>query len=118
MWAGGYKFPSVHIAPKPRKFYLIQKLNVYHIQDVREISVIIITDDYLYYKQPKSSYNFFLVLIFNELYKFKTLDNGNIERRGALLWTLRTSTFSLRNHTDPFAFFTALPWLSDQKISM
>ena len=33
--------------------------------------------------------------------------NGNIERRRALLWTVRASTFSLRSHKDPFAFVTA-----------
>ena len=31
---------------------------------------------------------------------------------------LRTLTFSLCSHRDPFAFFTVLPQLSDQKISM
>ena len=39
-----------------------------------EISAIIVTDDYLRYKEPKSPYNFFLILIFNELFKFKTSD--------------------------------------------
>ena len=43
------------------------------IQSGREISAIILTDDYLCYKEPKSAYNFFLILIFNELFKFKTL---------------------------------------------
>ena len=47
----------------------------YCIQGVREISAIIVTDDYLCYKEPKSPYNFFfLILIFNELFKFKTSD--------------------------------------------
>ena len=41
-----------------------------------------------------------------------------MERRRALLWTVRTSTFSLCSHSDLFALFTALPRLSDQKISM
>ena len=36
------------------------------------IKDIIIIDDYLYYKESKNHYNFFLVLIFNELFKFKT----------------------------------------------
>ena len=40
----------------------------------REISSISVTDDYLCYKEPKSPYNFFLTLIFNELFKFKTSD--------------------------------------------
>ena len=51
------------------------------------------------YKEPKSPYNFFFhILIFNELFKFKIRTNGNIERRRALLWTVRASTFSLRSH--------------------
>ena len=45
------------------------------------------------------------------------MTNGNIERRRALLWTVRASTFSFRNHRDPIAFFIALPRVSDQKIS-
>ena len=44
------------------------------IQGRREISAIIVPDDYLCYKEPKSPYNFFLILIFNELFKFKTSD--------------------------------------------
>ena len=40
----------------------------------REISAIIVTDDYLCYKDPKSAYNFFLILIVNELFKFKIYD--------------------------------------------
>ena len=43
------------------------------IHGVREISDIIVTDDYLRYKEPNSPYNFF-ILIFNELFKFKTSD--------------------------------------------
>ena len=39
-----------------------------------EISAIIVSDDYICYKEPKSPYNFFLILIFNELFKFKTSD--------------------------------------------
>ena len=35
----------------------------------------------------------------------------------ALLWTVRTTTFSLRSHKDPIAFFTALR-VSDHKITM
>ena len=60
----------------------------------------------------------FLILIFNELFKFKTSENGNIERRRALLWTVRTSDSSLRNHRDYIAFFTALHRVSAQKISV
>ena len=44
------------------------------IQGGREISAIIVTDDYLCYEEPKSPYNFFLILIFNELFKFKISD--------------------------------------------
>ena len=34
-------------------------MSMYNLQSVREISVIIVIDDYLCYKEPKSSYNFF-----------------------------------------------------------
>ena len=45
------------------------------LQGGMEISVIIVTDDHLRYKEPKSPYHFFfLILIFNELFKFKTSD--------------------------------------------
>ena len=39
----------------------MQKGNTHntYIQGGREISVIIVTDDYLCYKEPKSPYNFF-----------------------------------------------------------
>ena len=41
----------------------------------REISAIIVTDDYyLSNEEPKSPYKFFLILIFNELFNFKTSD--------------------------------------------
>ena len=43
-------------------------------EDGREISVIILTDDYLHYKEPKIPLNFFLILMFNELFKFETSD--------------------------------------------
>ena len=46
---------------------------VENIQSEREISAIIVTDDYLCYKEPKSL-NVFLILIFNKLFKFKTSD--------------------------------------------
>ena len=55
------------------------------IQGGREISAIIVTDDYLCSKERKSPYNFFLILIFNELFMFNLQTNGSIERRGALL---------------------------------
>ena len=44
------------------------------IQSGNGISVIIVTDDYLCYKEPKNLYKLFLTLIFNELFKFKTSD--------------------------------------------
>ena len=43
--------------------------NFAHIQGGREISAIILTDDYLCYKELKTPHNFFLILIFNELLK-------------------------------------------------
>ena len=44
------------------------------LQSGRDVSAIVVTDDYLCYKEPKSPYNFFLNLIINELFKFKTSD--------------------------------------------
>ena len=53
----------------------IQYCVLYKYTGWKGISVIIVTDDYLCYKEPKSPYNFFfLILIFNELFKFKTSD--------------------------------------------
>ena len=50
----------------------------------REISAIIVTDDYLCYKEPKIPYNFFfLILIFNELFKFETSDEWQRWETGA-----------------------------------
>ena len=48
-------------------------LSIY-IQGGREISDIIVTEDYLCYKEPKSPLYFFLILIFNELFKFENSD--------------------------------------------
>ena len=48
------------------------------IQGGREISAINVTGDYSWYMEPKSPYNFFLILIFNELFKFKTWEERNI----------------------------------------
>ena len=45
------------------------------IQSVKQIITIIVTDNYLCYREPKSPYNFFLILIFNELITFKTSDD-------------------------------------------
>ena len=58
-----------------------------------------------------------LILLTNYL-SLKLRTNGNIERRRALLWTVRVTTFRLRSHKDHFAFFTALPQWSDQKLRM
>ena len=46
----------------------------YCLQGGREISGIIVTEDYLCYKEPKSPYNFFLIKIFNLLFTFKISD--------------------------------------------
>ena len=70
------------------------------IQCVREISAVIVTDGYLCYKEQKSPYNFFHILIFT---------NGNIERRVDLLWTGRILICCSCSHTDPFAFSSVLP---------
>ena len=86
------------------------------IQSIKEISIIIVTDDYVI--RNEKILTIFFILIFNELLNLKLRTNGNIERRGALLWTVRASTFSLRSHRDLFAFVRALPRLSDQKISI
>ena len=42
--------------------------NLIYYTGGREISAIIVTVDYLCYKEPKSPCNFFLILIFNELF--------------------------------------------------
>ena len=89
-----------------------------HRQDGREISAIIVTGDYLCYKEPKSSYNFFLILIFNELFKFKTSDERQHWKTASPSLDCKGITFSLRRQRDPFAFFTALPRRSYQKINM
>ena len=89
------------------------------IQSEREISAIIVIDHYLCYKEPKSPYNFFLLFQYLTNYlSLKLRTNGNIERRRAILWTTRASTFSLRSHKNPFAIVTALPRCSDPKIRM
>ena len=59
---------------------------------------------------------FFLFQHFTNYLRFRT--NDNVERRRALLWTARASTFSLRSHKDPVAFVSALPRCSDPKIRM
>ena len=48
-------------------------------RDRRGIGAIIVTDDYLRYKEPKSLYNFFLILIF----KFKTSDEWQYWKTGS-----------------------------------
>ena len=62
------------IAPARRPLLERDSLCSLHIQGGREISAIIVTDGYLCYKEPKSPYNFFLIVIFNELFEFKTSD--------------------------------------------
>ena len=54
------------------------------------MSAIIVTDDYLCYKAPKSPYNFFLILIFNELFKYKTSDEWQH-------WKTRTSSLHCKD---------------------
>ena len=49
---------------------------VFNIQGGREISVTIVTGDYLCYKEPKTPYNFYLILIFNEVFNFKTMSGS------------------------------------------
>ena len=61
---------------------------------------------------------FFLFKNLVNYLSLKHRTNGNIERRLALLWTVRASTFRFRSHKDPFAFLTALPRRSDPKIRM
>ena len=61
--------------------------------------------------------SFFLFQYLTNYLSSKLRTNWNNERRGALLWTERASTFCLRSHRDPFAFFKALAWFSDQKIN-
>ena len=61
---------------------------------------------------------FFLFLYLSNYLSLKFRTNGNVERRWALHWTVRATTFRLRSHKDPFAFFTVLPQRSDQKIKM
>ena len=46
----------IHKLGALRKLYHPSELD---IQDGREISVIVVTDDYLCYKKPKRPYNFF-----------------------------------------------------------
>ena len=77
---------------------------VANIQAGREISGIILTDDYLRYKEPKSPYTFLFQYLTNYL-SLKLRTNGIVERWDALLCTVRTSTFTLHSHKDPFAFF-------------
>ena len=53
-----------------------------NIQGVREISAIIVTEDYLCYKEPKIPLSFFLILIFNELFMFETTDQWRRRKTG------------------------------------
>ena len=63
--------------------FLLKHVMNKHLQDEREISAIIVTNDYLCYKEPKSPYNFFLVLIFNKLFTFKTSDEWQHSKTGS-----------------------------------
>ena len=94
-----------------------QGLNIGSIRvfdQIRDPEIPITLRPHLCYKEPKRPYNSFLMLIFNELFKFKTSDEWQHWKTG-----IGSSSIScLRSHTDPCAFFTALPRLSDQKISM
>ena len=99
----------------------IMKASIYlrNIQGGMEISVIIVTDDYLCYKEQKVLTTFFIILTFNELFMFKTSNEMQHSKTASPhVWTVRASTFSLRSHEDPFAFVTALPRSSYQKIRM
>ena len=57
-----------------KKIFVLKTQTLNYYTGVREISAITVTDDYLCYKVPKSPYNFFHILTFNELCKFKTSD--------------------------------------------
>ena len=85
------------------------------IQVVRKISAVIVTVNYLCYKEQKSPYNFFHILIFTNYLRLKLRTNGNIDRRE--LDSGLEGNQTVCSHTDPFAFSTVLPQLSDQKIS-
>ena len=75
-----------------------------YIEGGSKISAIIVTDDYLCYKEPKSSSKCFLILNLTNYLSLKFRTNGNIERRGDLLWTGRKSSSCLRSQTDPLCF--------------
>ena len=89
-----------------------------HIQNESKINVIIVNDDYLCYKEPENPYNFFLNLIFNELFKFKTSNEWQHWKTGSFTPKCYLRSYCLRSHTNPFPFSTVLPRLWDQKISM
>ena len=80
--------------------------------------ILSLADNYLCYMGPKSPYNFFLFWYLTNYLRLKLRTNGNVERRGPLLWNGSKSNCCLRIQTDPFAFSTVLSRLSDQKISM
>ena len=82
--------------------------NIYRITYLREIIFPCMTHN---------KHSFFLFQYLTNYLSLKLRTNENNERRGALLWTERASTFCLRSHRDHFAFFIALARLCDQKIN-
>ena len=63
--------------------YITLYFYISFVQGVRRISTIIVTDDYSCYKKPKCPYNFFLILIFNKLFTFKTSDEWQHWKTGS-----------------------------------
>ena len=70
MWRRLPDYPSCHSIGESWSFLTCELL-----QSGREISSIILMNDCLCYKEPKSPYKFFISLIFNDLFKFKTSDD-------------------------------------------
>ena len=66
-------------------------------------------------KGTKNPYNFFLILIFIELFNFKTSDEWQHWKTGSSSLDCKDINLFLRSYIDPFAFSTVLPRLSAQK---